>query len=155
MQTLSNLGIQPTIFPISKVLKSHLNERLSQYLQASNPAVLSPQTQSITFNFKDTSYTAEEGGFHPVEIMLKRTDSNQPWTLAYITDFAYLGRVYPELERCLDFDFQSGSCFLFPACYWQSLKNNKHASELYALWETAFLQYLEMDSYNQISVRLL
>ncbi|WP_417881352.1 DUF2787 family protein [Vibrio sp.] len=87
--------------------------------------------------------------------MLKRTDSNQPWTLAYITDFAYLGRVYPELERCLDFDFQSGSCFLFPACYWQSLKNNKHASELYALWETAFLQYLEMDSYNQISVRLL
>ena len=62
MQTLSNLDIQPTIFLISKVLKSHLNERLSQYLQASKPAVLSPQTQSITFNFKDTSYTAEEGG---------------------------------------------------------------------------------------------
>ena len=44
---------------------------------------------SVTINFRDPTYSAESGGFHPVEIRLER--QNNTWHLCYITDFVYVG----------------------------------------------------------------
>ena len=55
--------------------------------------------EGIIFNFRDPSYSANSGGFHPVEICV-----NANGVLQYVTDFAYFG-MPPKLEKELDFDF--------------------------------------------------
>ena len=55
----------------------------------------------ITLNFRDPTYTAEHGGYHPVEICI-----NGSGTIKYITDFSFVGQgAYAELVKELDFDF--------------------------------------------------
>ena len=55
-------------------------------------------------NFRDPNYSAEHGGYHPVEVMVLSTG-----VLAYVTDFAYVGcPPYAELTKELDFDFSYG-----------------------------------------------
>lgn len=89
----------------------------------------------VTFNFRDPTYSAERGGFHPVEIRLeKRQDI---WHLCYITDFCYLGSGYEaELVKELDFDFQAGvfqNLFgIFPI---------EQAIDMYQIWEGNFLHF--------------
>jgi hypothetical protein len=49
---------------------------------------------ALTFNFRDTDYSACAGGYHPVEIRIERIGSNHKpdyWQLVYITDFSYQG----------------------------------------------------------------
>ncbi|TVO31735.1 DUF2787 family protein [Vibrio algivorus] len=107
------------------------------------------QARTLTFNFRDESYTAESGGFHPVEIRLKRASIKfSSWQLAYITTFAYIGNVYPELERNLDFDCQSGRCLVHPYIQWEPIKDNQDVLSMYQLWESNFLAYLNSDSYS-------
>ena len=56
------------------------------------------QAHAVTLNFKDPSYSATTGGFHPVEIRLTRRGDD--WHLAYVTDFAYVGiGDYAELAK--------------------------------------------------------
>ena len=43
----------------------------------------------ITVNFRDSSYSASAGGYHPVEISFRKDESNGKWSLQYITDFCY------------------------------------------------------------------
>lgn len=52
-------------------------------------------------NFRDPDYSARIRGFHPVEIQFIR--KNNEWYFDYVTDFSYMGRVYPELEKKIDF----------------------------------------------------
>ncbi|MEN1933506.1 DUF2787 family protein [Escherichia coli] len=51
----------------------------------------------MVINFRDPDYSAESGGFHPVEMRFIRQDNE--WYFDYVTDFSYMGRVYPELEK--------------------------------------------------------
>ena len=51
----------------------------------------------VIINFNDPNYSAENGGYHPVEVMI-----NVDGTIQYITDFTYIGQ---ELVKELDFDF--------------------------------------------------
>jgi hypothetical protein len=99
------------------------------------------------FNFCDKSYNAEQGGFHPVEICLARNSEGE-WHYQYVTDFAYMGDYYPELEKALDFDFHSHGAYAcgIPECTEQG------AHELYQLWERNFLAYVEMGVYDDICV---
>ncbi len=88
--------------------------------------------------FKDPGYSAETGGFHPVEIGLNPTGK-----LLYITDFAYVGRQpYAELVKELDFDFQHRVVQQAGRDY--SISNGV---SLYKLWESNFLAYYAMDVY--------
>jgi hypothetical protein len=85
--------------------------------------------EAVTINFRDPDYSAENGGFHPVEIRLeKRSDT---WHFCYITDFCYVGSGYTaELAKDLDFDFQAGvfqNLFgVFPI---------EQATDMYQIWE--------------------
>jgi len=63
-----------------------------------------PDDGFITINFRDPTYSAETGGYHPVEISI-----NTAGQVQYITDFSYVGQGgYAELVKELDFDFNLG-----------------------------------------------
>lgn len=104
---------------------------------------------SITINFRDTSYSAEDGGFHPVEVGLQKQASQQ-WDILYITDFAYFGNVYPELGRSVDFDIANQMAF-FTGIGWQEI-DSYGVNDFYELWESNFLTYVEMDAFDEIKV---
>ncbi|WP_105901878.1 DUF2787 family protein [Vibrio gangliei] len=149
------LSIQSELLPISDALVTALNNVVTCVQPSSDFESELLQAKSITFNFRDESYSAENGGFHPVEIQLQRASiKSSSWQLAYITTFAYIGNVYPELERNLDFDCQSGRCLVHPHIQWEPIKGNQEVLNMYQLWESSFLSYLEMGSYctHQVTV---
>jgi hypothetical protein len=104
---------------------------------------------AITLNFRDTTYSAEAGGFHPVEIAMQK-DSAQRWSILYITDFAYMGNYYPELERSVDFDIGNNMAF-FTGVGWQAI-DAYGVNDFYQIWEGNFLSYLEMDAFDEIKL---
>ncbi len=101
------------------------------------------RSKSVTLNFRDPTYSAKRGGFHPVEIRLEQCDNI--WHFCYITDFAYIGSgPYAELTKELDFDFQSGvfqNLFgVFPI---------EQATDMFQIWEGNFLYYyLELEAFT-------
>lgn len=144
---MSDILFNPSSLPISHQLHALLSSTLATKLANDDQLATCP---SLVFNFRDQSYSAESGGFHPVEIAISRT-TEKCWDVEYITDFAYVGNVYPELERCLDFDFQSQS-FYAQYCGYSPIKDNPSAIELYQLWESNFLSYTDMGAYDDISI---
>jgi len=98
---------------------------------------------SVTLNFRDPDYSAETGGYHPVEIMLKR--QGDEWHILYITDFCYAGiGPYAELVKDLDFDFGAG---VFQTSY--GYFRIEEGLDVYVVWEHNFLQYwLKFDVYD-------
>ncbi|MGL1204807.1 DUF2787 domain-containing protein [Vibrio parahaemolyticus] len=128
------LSISPRL---QTVLIDHINTKASDSVTA------------ITLNFRDTSYSAEAGGFHPVEITLQK-DSAQRWSILYITDFAYMGNCYPELERSVDFDIGNNMAF-FTGVGWQAI-DAYGVNDFYQIWESNFLSYLEMDAFDEIKL---
>ncbi|MCG9683451.1 DUF2787 domain-containing protein [Vibrio sp. Isolate23] len=144
---MSKLTFTASSLPVSKQLHTLLSEQLTAYLLSNETLTTS---RYLVFNFRDKSYSADEGGFHPVEIAICQTSTGE-WGIEYITDFAYMGNHYPELERNLDFDFRAGQFFV---AYrgWLPIQGSRDAKALYRLWECNFLAYVDMDSYNEIAV---
>ncbi|MDW2076228.1 DUF2787 domain-containing protein [Vibrio sp. 1863] len=107
------------------------------------------EARTVTVNFRDSSYSSDAGGFHPVEICFTKIEGNH-CHLLYITDFSFSGGHYPELARDLDFDIGNNAFF---ARYsgWQCLDSHD-VREMYKLWEGNFLAYLEMGSFDEIKV---
>jgi len=125
----------------SKKLHNILNKLL-----ISQPALL--EASSLTINFRDKSYSSESGGYHPVEVGLHKTESN--WLIQYITDFAYFGSYYPELDRNVDFDISKGTAFI-SGMGWIDI-NRRDIKDFYRTWESNFLSYLDMDCFDEIEV---
>ena len=128
---------------ISPKLYSHLQ------LAVSNIVIESDVTQ-ITINFRDTTYSASAGGYHPVEISFQKETLNNEWSLLYITDFCYYGSPYAELVKEIDFDFSAGTFYLLnsPSMF---IKRST-VRRFYRTWENNFLAYLEFDAFDQIEV---
>lgn len=101
------------------------------------------ESREATINFRDPNYSAELGGYHPVEIRLERYGHN--WVICYITDFCYVGKGQDvELAKCLDFDFQAGM-FQDISGYYPI----ETATQIYPIWEDNFLNYwLEMQVFD-------
>jgi len=97
----------------------------------------------VILNFKDPEYSAESGGYHPVEIAI-----NYEGEIQYITDFAYMGSWgMAELVKELDFDFSYG---LF-----QHMGQDyplDEGSELFKIWQDNFCSYHESEVY-QVSLQ--
>ncbi len=140
--------IAPTSLPHSAALLDHLKTQLST-LETDNAL------SAVTLNFKDSSYSPHLGGYHPVEIRLSKVNTHKDaqvvWQLEYITEFAYQGQHFPELDREIDFDFANG-CFYSPFLGWKTLRDSEDAIELYTLWEGNFLSYLDMGAFDLISL---
>lgn len=147
---MSIISFTLTLLPISDKLKSLLSQTLCDYL--TQALQLNQQSaERYTFNFRDTSYNAENGGFRPIEIAISQQSSGE-WNIEYITEFAYFGSYYPELERSMDFDI-SNNCWFTSHSGWLSFKDHQlDAKELYQLWESNFLAYVDMEAYDKIEV---
>jgi len=104
----------------------------------------------ITVNFRDSTYSAVTGGYHPVEIALQKGESDSGWNVLYITDFCYDGYPYAELVKEVDFDF-SVSTFYLANCTPTSITRST-VKDFYKSWENNFLSYLEYDAFDQIEV---
>ncbi len=93
----------------------------------------------VIVNFKDPSYSAEAGGFHPVEVFIQRDGR-----ILYITDFAYVGRPpYEELVKELDFDFGLGLFGQFGHDY-----PIAEAEELFGIFQANFCSYFAMGAFT-------
>lgn len=93
---------------------------------------------NIILNFRDPDYSAETGGYHPVEILLING------RIQYITDFAYVGSPpCVELAKELDFDF---SLNLFQ----QGSRDHPIdvGQELFKIWSKNFCHYFRSDVFN-------
>lgn len=142
MTTLSSpISLSPSTLSVSTKLREIITQELAKTDTTTNT--------NITLNFRDASYSAEDGGFHPVEIGLQRCSDDQ-FDILYITDFAYMGTHYSELERELDFDFGNQVAFAITTG-WQSIQA-PGVDEIYQLWESNFLAYLGMGAFDEIKV---
>ncbi|WP_156292698.1 DUF2787 family protein [Serratia oryzae] len=112
------------------------------YKELGNIPPMKQALKAASLIFRDSSYNAETGGYHPVEIRLVRKD--EQWFFDYVTDFAYMGRVYPELEKEIDF------CWSQRYAFHAGLGDLGHraACELFTLWQSNFIQYYNMGVYT-------
>ncbi|MFA0088194.1 DUF2787 family protein [Vibrio sp. 10N.261.51.F12] len=138
---IQTMQIHPCVLPISTRFHNAITKQVQD-------ASLDYYSDTLTINFRDTSYNAEAGGYHPVEIMI-RNDGDK-WRLCYITDFAYSGGVYPELAIELDFNIESNifrQMFLAPCAL-----AHREVKSFYRTWEGNFLEYLSDGVFDQIKV---
>ena len=84
-------------------------------------------------HFKDPGYSAEKGGFHPVEIAI-----NQHWQLRYVGQAPFI-----ELVKNLDFDFEYQRFQQFSTEFPLTA-----GRELFAMWQQNFLAYYNMQVYH-------
>lgn len=120
-----------------------LFEIINQSL-ADTPAS-SDNFNAITLNFRDPDYSADNGGYHPVEIRMEK--ENELWQLVYITDFSYQGGSFPELVKEIDVCFLTKQVFNLFIGWLQ----NHNAQELLTLFISNFIEYYTNDCY-QVSV---
>jgi hypothetical protein len=116
---------------------------LTQELMGTNPK----DANAITLNFRDPDYSADRGGFHPVEVRLEKQLNH--WRLVYVTDFAFHGSPYPELIKDIDICFNSKQVYSSIGG-WIS---HKEGQELIELFSDNFINYHHMDVY-QVQVEL-
>ena len=93
----------------------------------------------LTFNFRSPTYSAEQGGAHPVEIRLIR--GLDGWLFDYVTDFSYQG-LGQDAELCKELDFNL-SCDEHNLQGWGPLPGLE-ARELFAMWQSNFISYAQL-----------
>lgn len=135
-------NVERLLLPVTVDLQTKLEQIASEH------HLPTEITKALTFNFRDTSYSAEDGGWHPVEIRIEQEHGQ--WHFCYITDFSYVGHPYPELVKEVDFDFANGEfSMLFmpsqPIC-------DESVMEFFQMWELNFMTYLDMDAFDEITV---
>ncbi|MEH0833677.1 DUF2787 family protein [Pectobacterium cacticida] len=97
---------------------------------------------AVTLNFRDPKYSAESGGFHPVEIRL--IHHVDVWYFDYLTDFSYMGGPWPELEKELDISWSQ-------SYVWHYLMGDidvEDGGALFELWQRNFIHYWKMKIYT-------
>ncbi|EGG4117540.1 DUF2787 domain-containing protein [Salmonella enterica] len=136
MQTTNALKQARLRLPVT----NHFQQKISTILDEQS---LQKTTRTIVINFRDPDYSAEMGGFHPVEMCFIRNDDG--WYFDYVTDFSYMGQVYPELEKEIDFCWSGNYVYHYLT---GDISLVEEANELWLLWESNFMDYLEMNVYQ-------
>lgn len=124
--------------PQTPAMPSELYTLINQVLMTAEPK----SSNAITLNFRDPEYSAEAGGFHPVEIRLEKQDAH--WRMVYMTDFAFHGYPIPELIKDIDICFNSNQVYS-SLCGWMCPQECK---ELIKLFIENFISYHSMDVYQ-------
>ncbi|MDV5170987.1 DUF2787 domain-containing protein [Photobacterium rosenbergii] len=130
--------------PASARLIEALNQTLGE------KTYLPSNSMAIVFNFRDVTYSADRGGFHPVEIRLSRLLNE--WLIDYITDFSYQGYPQPELAKEVDFDFSTRQAMV--AGLGAAPFDEPDVLDFYQLWESNFLTYLDEGCFTEIEVEV-
>lgn len=135
-------SLNKTALPISLALLDTLNNILNKHTGLVEG--------HHTIHFSNKHYTAEHGGYHPVEIALAKGVNNL-YSILCITDFSFNGYPYPTLERDIEFDFTYATVFT----RYSGLKSMTapNTDKLYTLWESKFIVNFAKGVYNQIELR--
>jgi len=124
-----------------------LAESLARELDKLIPEKL--ESKTLVINFRDPKYSPDQGGFHPVEIMLS-TKSENVWEINYITDFCFVGGgPYVELAKCLDFDICQDVFQDLFVCTDLAV-----GVEIFELWQENFTNFIALNVY-QISLTFI
>ncbi|EMX6282214.1 DUF2787 domain-containing protein [Providencia rettgeri] len=126
--------------PIAQVFSQLLLHELDN--SVINSAIDLTTVRAVTMNFRDPLYSAETGGFHPVEIRLLRL--HEQWQFDYVTDFSFMGNYYPELEKELDICWSQGYVYHFM----MGDIDEEEGGALFELWQRNFIQYHKMKCYE-------
>ncbi|MEZ8371584.1 DUF2787 family protein [Vibrio splendidus] len=139
---LPTTSFNRTALPISLALLDTLNNVLNKYVDLA-------ESHHI-IHFSNKNYSAEHGGYHPIEIALTK-DINNKYTILCITDFSFNGYPYPILERDIEFNFTHATVFT----RYSGLKRMTapNIDKLYTLWESKFIANLAKGAYNPIELR--
>ena len=131
------MNIQQNDYPVA------ISKQLVAILDKEIAASHVDTAEGVILNFRDPDYSAESGGYHPVEICVDALGRIQ-----HITDFAYYGQgPYAELDKELDFDF---SCSRF-----QQMGREypiKQGASLFKIWQANFCSYYRCQVF-QITVQ--
>lgn len=135
--TIHQSGLRlPIAQAFSQLLLHELNNSVI------NSAIDLTLVRAVTMNFRDPLYSAETGGFHPVEIRLLRL--HEQWQFDYVTDFSFMGNYYPELEKELDICWSQGYVYHFL----MGDIDEEEGGALFELWQRNFIQYHKMKCYE-------
>ncbi|WP_272661200.1 DUF2787 family protein [Providencia sp. PROV163] len=126
--------------PIAQVFSQLLLHELDN--SVINSAIDLTTVRAVTMNFRDPLYSAETGGFHPVEIRLLRR--HEQWQFDYMTDFSFMGSYYPELEKELDICWSQGYVYHFM----MGDIDEEEGGAMFELWQRNFIQYHKMKCYE-------
>ncbi|MCT6519175.1 DUF2787 domain-containing protein [Proteus vulgaris] len=132
--TIIQSGLRLPINPVLTTLLLH-------DIQHSSPSNKST-SNAVILNYYDPYYSPESGGYHPVEIRLFQLDNE--WCFDYITDFAYMGTIYPELEKEFDVCWSQG--YLYHAALGDI--DERAGDAFFKLWQENFIQYHKMGCYT-------
>jgi len=135
------INLEGTVLPISKQLINLLEKLVTNQEAKAN-------VTGFIFCFRDTSYSLDKGGYHPVEIGIALHEDN--WKIDYLTDFSFCTGPFPEIAIELDFNCQEG--IFFSSFQPPALLGSSEAQEFYQLWETNFLSYVEMKCLDEIAI---
>jgi len=97
---------------------------------------------AITLNFRDPLYSADRGGFHPIEIRLEKQQEH--WRLVYTTDFSFHRQPYPELVKEIDICFNRKQVY----SVYSGWMNEQEGIELIKLFADNFHTYYGMGVYQ-------
>lgn len=106
------------------------------------PPPMKSRLLAVSFIFLVIHYSPESGGYHPVEIRLLHDDGQ--FYFDYITDLAYMGNVYPELEKEIDFSWSLQYAFFAGI----GDLSHRDGCELFELWQSNFVSYWTMGVYT-------
>ena len=117
-------------------------DRFYQVIEKELAEVTPKDANAITLNFRDPDYSAEAGGFHPVEVRLEKQQDH--WRLVYVTDFAFRGHPFPELVKDIDICFNSKQVYsLFSGWI-----GERECRSLINLFTQNFAAYFDMGVYK-------
>ncbi|CED61887.1 Putative uncharacterized protein [Moritella viscosa] len=107
---------------------------------------ISNDAKTIVFNFRDSTYSNDSGGYHPVEISI--TCYNGLWQFDYITSFSYQGYPYPELAKEIDFDMRNGTGMVYPL----PMRSLHEVMDFYPTWEMNFIAYQDSGAFDEVKL---
>ncbi|EOI7431010.1 DUF2787 family protein [Yersinia enterocolitica] len=112
------------------------------FKEMGTPPPMKSTLLAVSFIFRDIDYSPDNGGYHPVEIRLNH--DNDQFYFDYITDLAYMGHVYHELEKEIDFSWSQRYVF------YAGIGDLAHRDgcELFVLWQSNFINYWQMGVYT-------
>ena len=125
------LNHDPTLYPF--VLPPNLVNLLNGFLKGK-------PDEHTCINFRDPDYSADRGGFHPVEVHVSPSGM-----LETVTDFAFFGRP-PFVELGIELDWS----FVEPRYFRQfdDMYDLVVGQALFYLWAGNFVAYHDMGVYQ-------
>jgi len=140
-----DINLEKIPLPVSQRLVDMINQQVVTFLPKEK---MEYPLIGIVINFKDTRYTIENGGYHPVEIGINY--SNGQYSIDYITDFAWVGGHFPELTKEVDFNLLNNALYtMFGGPFPLESPDTK---DFYKTWESNFMDYVSSGCFDKIEV---